>query len=265
MGKNKCLTTPSAANSPDGGCVEIRSKMKLHIYDTDKEVIAGLADFFIKTVNHAIKKNDECSVVLSGGNSPKKLYQLLTSEEYKEKVDWSKVSFFFGDERYVPFNYPDNNGWMAKETLFEPLKIDESKIFYIGTSLSPEHDAANYTDTIFTYFGKRQPKFDLILLGLGDNSHTASLFPNTDVLHEENAIVRSVFLEEQDVYRITMTAPLINEAHKVVFLVYGKNKAEAVHHVLKGEKNIELYPAQLIQPLDGTVNWFMDKEAASLV
>ncbi|MES2848943.1 MAG: 6-phosphogluconolactonase [Bacteroidota bacterium] len=236
--------------------------MKLHIYDTDEKVIKALANFFVTTVNAAIRKNDECAVVLSGGNSPKKLYQLLVSDDYKSQLDWSKVSFFFGDERYVPFNYPDNNGLMAKETLFEPLKIDESKIFYIGTSLSPEHDAANYTDNIFTYFGERQIKFDLILLGLGDNAHTASLFPYTDVLHEEKAIVRPVFLEEQDVYRITMTAPLINEAHKIAFLVYGKNKAEAVQQVLKGEKNIELYPAQLIQPLDGTVNWFMDAAAA---
>jgi len=239
--------------------------MKLHIYDTEAEVIKGLAHFFMVTVNAAIRKNGECSVVLSGGSSPKKLYQLLASDEYKNEVDWSKVSFFFGDERYVPFDHPDNNGRMATQTLFEPLHIDESKIFYIGTSLSPEHDAANYSDAIFTYFGDRSPKFDLILLGLGDNAHTASLFPYTDVLQEETAIVRPVFLIEQHVYRITMTAPLINEADKIAFLVYGKSKAEAVHHVLKGEKNIALYPAQLIQPLDGTVNWFMDKAAANNV
>lgn len=239
--------------------------MKLHIYDTEQEVIKSLADFFIKTVNHAIKTKDECSVVLSGGNSPKKLYQLLASDKYKKQIDWSKISFFFGDERYVPFTDADNNGLMTKQTLFEPLQIDESKIFYIGTSLSPEHDAANYSDAIFTYFGERQVKFDLILLGLGDNSHTASLFPYTDVLQEEKAIVRPVFLEDKKTYRITMTAPLINDAHNIAFLVYGKTKSEAVYHVLKGEKNIELYPAQLIQPLDGTVNWFLDKAAASLI
>lgn len=238
--------------------------MKLHIYGTEAEVIAGLADFFIATVNAVIRKNDECSVVLSGGNSPKKLYQLLASE-YKNETDWSKVSFFFGDERYVPFDDPGNNGLMAKQTLFDPLNIAASKIFYIGTSISPEHDAANYSDAIFTYFGEHQPKFDLILLGLGDNSHTASLFPHTDVLQEENAIVRPVFLKEQNIYRITMTAPLINEAHKIAFLVYGKSKAEAVRHVLKDEKNTDIYPAQLIQPLDGTVNWFLDKEAAGLI
>lgn len=239
--------------------------MKLHVYDNEEEVIAGLADFFIKTVNRVFKTKDECSVVLSGGSSPKKLYQLLTSDEYRKQIDWSKISFFFGDERYVPFNDGESNGLMAKQTLFEPLHIDESKIFYIGTTLSPEHDAANYTDAIFTYFGEKQIKFDLVLLGLGDNSHTASLFPFTDVLQEEKAIVRPVFLEDKKIYRITMTAPLINDAHNIAFLVYGKSKAKAVHHVLKGEKNIELYPAQLIQPLDGTANWFMDNAAASLV
>lgn len=237
-------------------------EMKIHVYDTAEETIKALADFFIATVNTAIKKNGDCSVVLSGGSSPKKLYQLLAADEYKNNVDWSKVSFFFGDERYVPFDNPDNNGLMAKQTLFEPLNIDESKIFYIGTSLSPEHDAADYTDAIFTYFGERQPKFDLVLLGLGDNAHTASLFPHTDVLHEEQAIVRAVFLKDQNVYRITMTAPLINEAHAIAFLVYGRSKAQAVKHVLKDKRNIELYPAQLIQPLDGMVNWFVDEAAA---
>lgn len=236
--------------------------MKIHVYDTAEETIKALAAFFIATVNTAIRKNGDCSVVLSGGSSPKKLYQLLAADEYKNNVDWSKVSFFFGDERYVPFDNPDNNGLMAKQTLFEPLNIDESKIFYIGTSLSPEHDAADYTDAIFTYFGERQPKFDLVLLGLGDNAHTASLFPHTDVLYEEQAIVRAVFLKEQNLYRITMTAPLINEAHAIAFLVYGKSKAQAVKHVLKDKRNIELYPAQLIQPLDGMVNWFVDEAAA---
>jgi 6-phosphogluconolactonase len=239
--------------------------MKLHIYTTEEEVIKALADFFSATVNAAIRKKDESSVVLSGGSSPKKLYQLLASDNYKNKVDWSKVSFFFGDERYVPFDSSDNNGLMVKQSLFEPLKIDSSKIFYINTSLSPEHAAANYTDTIFTYFREHPPKFDLILLGLGDNSHTASLFPYTEVLQEKKAIVRSVFLPEQKTYRITMTAPLINQAHKIAFLVYGKTKASAVHHILKGEKKIDLYPAQLIQPTDSVVNWFLDKDAADYI
>jgi 6-phosphogluconolactonase len=239
--------------------------MKLHVYDSEAEVINALADYFTKTINHAIHTNGECSVVLSGGNSPKKLYQLLASDAYKEEVEWSKVSFFFGDERYVPFNDAESNGLMAQQTLFEPLNIEPSKIFYIGTSLSPEHDAANYTDAVFTYFGERPPKFDLILLGLGDNSHTASLFPFTPVLHEEKTLVRSVFLEDKKIYRITMTAPLINDAHNIAFLVYGKGKAAAVHHVLRDERTIEMYPAQLIQPLDGTVNWFLDKDAAALI
>lgn len=239
--------------------------MKLHIYDTPSATIAALADFFVSTVNAAIRKNGRAAVVLSGGNSPKKLYELLSSDDYRNRIDWSKLFFFFGDERYVPSDDPDNNGLMAKQTLFDPLQIKEHQIFYIGTSLSPEHDAANYTDAVFSYFGARQPKFDLILLGLGDNAHTASLFPYTDVLYEQRAIVRSVLLKEKDLYRITMTAPLINEAHAVAFLVYGSPKAPAVKEVVNGGRNIDLYPAQLIQPLSGTVNWFLDKNAAAEV
>src|SRR5690606_17234698 len=118
---------------------------------------------------------------------------------------------------------------------------------------------------IVNHFNARPCKFDLILLGLGDNSHTASLFPFTTVLHEKQSLVKEVFVDEVGMYRITFTAPLINAAATIAFLVYGESKAEAVHHILKGDSNIEAYPAQLIAPVDGTLYWFMDEAAARKV
>ena len=236
--------------------------MELYIYKTPDEVIEGLANYFIQTVKTAIKEKNECAVVLSGGNSPKKLYELLASMDYGNQIDWDKVYFFFGDERYVPFNDPGNNGNMVKKALFEPLMIPDANIFYIKTAVPPGESAKKYSQRILSYFKNNPVRFDLILLGLGDNAHTASLFPHTPVLKEKKALVSAVYIQELSSYRITMTAALINEAHAISFLVYGDAKANAVHDVLEGEKDFETYPAQLIIPEDGVLHWFLDEDAA---
>ena len=236
--------------------------MELHIYKTPDKVIEGLANYFIQTVKTAIKEKNECTVVLSGGNSPKKLYELLASTDHGNQIDWDKVYFFFGDERYVPFNDPGNNGNMVKKALFEPLMIPDANIFYINTAVPPEESAKKYSQRILSYFKNNPVRFDLILLGLGDNAHTASLFPHTPVLKEKKALVSAVYLKELSSYRITMTAALINEAHAIAFLVYGEAKAIAVHNVLEGEKDFETYPAQLIIPEEGVLHWFLDEDAA---
>jgi 6-phosphogluconolactonase len=238
--------------------------MKLHIYKSETETIAALAEFFSNTVNEAIAKKGKCSVVLSGGNSPKQLYELLASE-YNQKIDWTKVYFFFGDERAVPFTDKDNNGAMAKRALFDPLEIKDSNIFYIDTDLAPAAAALDYAGRIKVFFEEAPASFDLILLGLGDNAHTASLFPYTTVLTETEATVSAVYLEAANTYRITMTAPLINNATAIAFLVFGTSKAGAVFHVLQYEKNTSLYPAQLVETVNGSIHWFLDEAAASLI
>jgi 6-phosphogluconolactonase len=145
------------------------------------------------------------------------------------------------------------------------LDLSFKQVFPVDTSLSPEEAAQKYTSDINLYFAGVDVRFDLVLLGLGDNSHTASLFPHTPVLHDKTASVKEVFLEDQQVFRITMTAPLINQAHHIAYLVYGEGKAIAVHHVIEDEKDIENYPAQLIDPKHGEVQWFLDHPAASLL
>ena len=236
--------------------------MELHIYKTEDEVIQGLANYFVQTVNNVIQDKNECTVVLSGGNSPRKLYELLATWNYSKQIDWDKIYFFFGDERYVPFNDPENNGNMVKKELLEPLMIPDANIFYINTAVQPDESAKKYAQRILSHFKNKPVRFDLILLGLGDNGHTASLFPHTPVLHEKKALVKAVYLEETSSYRITMTAALINEAYNIAFLVYGRTKANAVYEVLEGEKNIETYPAQLIMSEEGMVHWFLDEDAA---
>jgi len=239
--------------------------MKLNIYNTEDEVLDGLAQYFVETAASSIANHGQFSVALSGGNSPKKLYELLASKRYKDKVEWSKVHFFFGDERYVPHTDPQSNYLMAKKAILQPLELSYRQIFPVNTSVSPEEAATRYTNDINLYFAGFDPRFDLVLLGLGDNSHTASLFPHTPVLHDKTASVKEVFLEDQQVFRITMTAPLINMAHHIAYLVYGDGKAEAVHHVIEDKKDTENYPAQLIKPVDGDLQWFLDKSAAKLL
>jgi 6-phosphogluconolactonase len=235
--------------------------MQLHIYNDTETTVHAIADFFIAVARKAIKEKDQFNVALSGGSTPRRLYGLLSSE-YESAIEWKKVFFFFGDERNVPANDADNNGRMARESLFDPLRIAPEQIFYIQTALGPAMAAENYASAIKTHFGNNAPVFDLVLLGLGDNSHTASLFPHTSILEENSLLVADVYVEELQAYRISMTAPLINQAKKVAFLVNGLPKAAAVRNIIDGERNYQEYPAQLISPAGGEMHWFMDKAAA---
>jgi 6-phosphogluconolactonase len=239
--------------------------MTLHISDTVDELLVKLAEYFVDAANESIGRSGRFSVALSGGSSPEKLYELLASPVFCERVDWSKVYFFLGDERYVPLTDPASNFKMVNTVLFSSLNIDALHTFPVNTGLSPAAAAADYMQQIGWYFKDSQPCFDLVLLGLGDNSHTASLFPFTDILNEQEATVKSVFLPDQLLYRISFTAPLINLAHRVAFLVYGSAKAYAVKNVLEGAADISNFPAQLIHPVDGALDWFLDTAAAAKI
>ena len=237
----------------------------INIFKEEGKVLAALADFIVARANEIIARQGRFTVALSGGSSPKKLYELLASENYRAKVEWEKFFFFFGDERYVPLYHKDSNYLMTERSLFEPLGVLQEQVFAVNTALPPADAARDYEEKIVHHFNDGKCRFDLILLGLGDNSHTASLFPHTKVLHEKKALIKEIFVDEVNMYRITFTAPLINAAHCVAFLVYGSGKAEAVHLILEDETNIEAYPAQLIKPVDGALYWFMDEAAASRI
>lgn len=237
--------------------------MTLHIYKTVPEVIVALADYVVAVTQESIVARGECNVVLSGGGSPELLYKMLASAQYKKQLNWNKINFFFGDERNVPIDNAQNNANMVRRTMFDPLEISDDTIFAVNTSLSPDEAAKDYSNQINKHFKGGEPIFDLILLGLGDNSHTASLFPHTPILHDQSVSVKSVFLKDQNVYRISMTAPMINLARHIAFLVYGEGKAEAVHHVLEDDSNIDEYPAQLIKTDQDDVRWYLDEPATT--
>jgi len=239
--------------------------MELHIFPAEDAVLRALANFFVATTNQAIAARGRFAVALSGGNSPKKLYELLASDAYRAQVAWGKVCFFFGDERTVPKTSPDSNYLMAKKALFDPLDIRPDHVFAVDTVLAPTEAAAQYGMAIEEFFGDEPARFDLVLLGLGDNAHTASLFPHTDVLSDQTVGVKDVFVAELNTTRITMTAPLLNQARATAFLVYGAGKAAAVQQILEFPRDIGQYPAQLINPAHGTVNWFLDRAAAGLL
>jgi 6-phosphogluconolactonase len=239
--------------------------MRINIFKAEHELLLAIALYFIKIAKETIAEQGAFNVALSGGNSPKKLYKLLSTDEFEDQVDWSKVNVFFVDERYVPADDAQNNSLMIQNALFEPLKMSASQIFRIDTTLTPDDAAKKYNETIVAHVKQIPVRFDFMLLGLGDNAHTASLFPFTCVLAETYATVKAVFLKEQNSYRITMTAPMINEAKHIAFLVYGKEKAQAVYHVLKDVRNPEKYPGQLIHPAGGELQWFLDEDAAVLL
>ncbi len=236
---------------------------ELKIYKEKTDLLNALAEAICLSASESIKARGQFNFVLSGGGSPKKLYELLASEKFRNKIDWSKTYFFFGDERFVPEGDSQKNSLMAQQTLFDPLSIKDSNIFKVNTLNSPEISAKKYSESIEKHFDSTTARFDFILLGLGDNAHTASLFPNTSILNETEATIKAQFVEEVKMYRITMTAPLINQARIVAFLVFGKNKSDAVYEVLQGtDGSIDKYPARLIKQSENKVLWFLDSEAA---
>ena len=235
--------------------------MNLNVFKESKDAIEALAKVLIANAKNAIAENNKFSVALSGGSSPKKLYELL-ADKYANEIDWTKVYFFFGDERYVAHDHPDSNYLMAKNSLLDRLAIKEENIFKVDTNLDPASAALAYQRNICQFFNE-QTCFDFILLGLGDDAHTASIFPKTSLVWIDEELVKEVYLEDKEVYRISFTAPLINQAKEIAFLTFGANKADAIKAVLEGEKNVEQYPAQLIHPKSGNLNWFVDEAAVS--
>lgn len=242
-----------------------RSSFNLHVFATADAVLGALADYFVAQANEAVAARGRFAVALSGGSSPKKLYELLASPAYHEQVAWDKTYFFFGDERNVLQTSPDSNYLMAKKALFDPLGIRPGQVFAVDTRLAPAEAAAQYGVDVEEFFGEQKAEFDLVLLGLGDNAHTASLFPDTPVLHDQTVSVQEVWLPVEQVFRITFTAPLLNQARAIAFLVYGQGKAEAVHQIIELPRDVEKYPAQLIELAGKPVDWFLDEAAASLL
>jgi 6-phosphogluconolactonase len=237
----------------------------IKVYNTDSELFDATANFIIDLAAASIATTGRFTISLSGGNTPEKLYALLAKEEYASQIDWNKTFVFWGDERCVASDDPLNNAKMAKDLLLNKVPVPTENIFETPVGLSPAEAAIEYERQIKFFFDDLTPTFDLVLLGMGDNAHTASLFPGTDILNETTRLVKEVYVEEQKMFRITMTAPLINLAHNIVFLLTGKAKAKTLKTVLNAPYEPNKYPVQLIKPINGKLYWFVDAEAASLL
>jgi 6-phosphogluconolactonase len=234
----------------------------IKIYNNTEEINTTAADIFVTAAQKAIAEKDNFTVVLTGGSSPAGIYKLLASDAYKTKIDWSKVFVFWGDERWVPLNDDLSNAKMSYASLLSHVPVPKENIFEMyKDGVTPEDYAVSYEQSIRKVLGD-EGKFDLILLGMGDDGHTASLFPGQEVLQEQTKWVDAYYLEPQKMHRITLTAPLINKAEKIVVVAFGEKKAHALKEVTTGNYNPETYPMQLIKPVSGELLFLVDKSAA---
>ena len=236
------------------------------IFQNSSELNHYAAEKFVEIGNRAIKENGSFTVALAGGSTPKSLYQLLTTEEYKSRIDWGKVFFFFGDERNVPPEDGESNFRMANENLLEPLQIQEKNIFRWQTEIEEAKKIAeNYEKKIREFFDLSEgklPRFDLILLGMGADGHTASLFPETEALSETKKLAVANAVKKFDSFRLTLSFPVINNAANVIFLITGNEKAETLKTIFEGELQPEKFPAQRVAPENGNLFWLVEKSAA---
>jgi 6-phosphogluconolactonase len=240
--------------------------MNLEIFKDIDQLSQALAEWITSLIEETLTRKNSFSFVLSGGNTPKKLNSLLASLPYKERIDWGKIHIFWGDERAVPFEDERNNARMAFDTLLDIVDVPRNQIHIMDTSLPPDEAAAEYAESLYEFFGTDvlpAQTFDLVLLGMGDDGHTLSLFPGTPVIHEEKLWAASFFLKAQNMNRITLTKNVVNHSNHIVFIISGSDKANALYQVLEGERNPDLYPSQVIIPTQGELHFFTDKAAAS--
>jgi 6-phosphogluconolactonase len=242
--------------------------MNPEVFKNAEQLSHALAEWITSLIEETLSRQEQFSLVLSGGNTPKKLNILLASSPFKDRIDWKKIHVFFGDERAVPLDDERNNARMAFDTLLNKVPVPPEQIHIMDTDLSPEAAAMEYEEELCEYFGTDilpVKTFDLVLLGMGDDGHTLSLFPGTPVIHEEKSWVSGFFLKSQNMYRITLTKNIVNRAKHIVFMISGKDKANALREVVEGVRNPDLYPAQVILPTTGELHFFMDEAAASLL
>jgi 6-phosphogluconolactonase len=232
---------------------------------TPQDLFQAAAEEVIRATTHAVAQRGRFTIALAGGSTPKNLYTLIAANA--STLPWNQMFFFFGDERHVPPDDADSNYRMVKETLLSKAPIPPANVFRIPAENPDAATAAEaYEQTLRKFFALAPgefPRFDLILLGIGPDGHTASLFPETAGLQEKSRLVVANWVEKLNTSRITLTLPVLNAARCVAFLVSGIDKAEALHEVLEGNAPAEKYPSKLVRPSEGKLIWFVDRAAAS--
>ncbi|CAG1017046.1 6-phosphogluconolactonase [Anaerolineales bacterium] len=235
--------------------------MVIKVFRDISELSQAAAKAFTELANQAIAKRGRFLVALSGGSTPMKLYERLANET----PDWSRVHFFWGDERCVPVEDVGNSYGQAKKVLFD--KIGATNIHRVRSELGPDSAARDYAHTLSQFADPPLdfPRFDLVLLGMGDDGHTASLFPDSPIDVTTPTLAVTAHYQDRPANRITLTPPVFNQAREVWFLVTSQSKAETLKNIIEGEFKPEVYPAQRIRPVGGNLIWMIDKAAGSLL
>ncbi len=233
----------------------------LYVYETPDDVAKALADLFIRHATSAIDSSGRFVVSLAGGTTPKATYSMFAKPPYASAIDWSAVDIFFGDERCVPPDNEQSNYKMAFEAFIGPLGIAGSQVHRMRGEDDPQHAAIAYRGVLFDELGER-PSFDLVMLGIGPDGHTASLFPGEDPRAEDQEKVRAVYATSHAQWRLTLTPAVINAAQAIVFAATGAEKAMVIGTVRQGPYDPITLPAQIIAPTDGELIWLVDKTAA---
>ena len=238
---------------------------EFRVFEDSAGLSRAAAKLFVEAARGAVAARGRFAVSRAGGNTPKPAYELLASASFCGRVDWAKVHFFWGDERCVPPDHAKSNYRMTREALLDHVPLPAGNIHRIRGELAPPAGAADCEADLRKFFPDGRTRFDLIFLGLGDNAHTASLWPGTSVVNETKRLAAEVYVREQDLWRVTLTAPALNAGRVVAFLVAGADKAEAVRQVTSGPRDVDRFPAQLILPSDGKLIWLLDRPAAALL
>jgi 6-phosphogluconolactonase len=239
------------------------TKGTIRIYPGIEALSKAAAELFTERALHCVASKGRFAVALSGGQSPQQTYRLLAGEPYRDRIPWQQIHVFWGDERCVPRGHPKNNARMAFDALLDYVPIPRGHIHPISSEDLPQKCADAYEKLLRDFFLDQPPRFDLTFLGLGEDGHTASLFPNTPVLDDQTRWVRDVHPVGQDMFRVSLTAHIINQGALIAFLVYGSNKSYILQQVLSGPFRTHDLPAQLIRPVEGQLLWLVDESAAS--
>lgn len=237
---------------------------KINIFQTKKELAESFVQKFLALFDYSIQEKKEFNILLSGGRTPNFIYKFI-AENPPESIDWKPIHFFWGDERCVPSDYPDSNFGEANKNFFKWTNIPMNNIHPIVGESHPYLEADRYSTLVHKHFKVTNtiPSFDLVVLGLGEDGHVASLFPNQLDIFNSNRLFEVSSHPESGQQRITVTGKIINNAANVFFLVTGKNKSEIVQKIINNFDEAKNLPASLIKPEFGNIEWFLDKEAAS--
>jgi 6-phosphogluconolactonase len=236
----------------------------LRVFPDNASFVKGCADFIAEAAANAIAERGRFIIALSGGGTHKPIYERLATADYRDRIAWENVYVFFGDERCVPPDDARSNYRMVREVWFDHSPVPVENIHRIRGEDDPALEALRYEQDIARFYrSARCPSFDLILLGMGENGHTASLFPGTAALRETARWVVAQYVEVITTWRVTFTAPLINAARHVVFLAEGAGKAQMLLNVVEGPYQPDVWPSQLVQPVSGELHWLVDTAAAA--